>query len=247
VLHLTWDTPYINEVLIPAVISNRGLPGCKNKSAILFWDNCPAHWSGEALGKLDTCGILVIAYPPHSLHIFQVLDVLLFGILKKAKKYQRRDDTLRREVDHVLRWFRADEQATASTTIRASRLKTGLDYTLRDAAIYLIVNETKIHQCDAFREVWLFNYHPPRTSKKRAAQRWGWLNEHLLRKTEKRFINKWSTSIWRDGIPESWCDADDSVTTWLRSRSSKSAEDTKLPKLGMDQFILRVYWPAISR
>jgi hypothetical protein len=27
---------YIDEVLIPVVISNRGLPGCKNKPAILF-------------------------------------------------------------------------------------------------------------------------------------------------------------------------------------------------------------------
>jgi hypothetical protein len=55
----------------------------------------------------------------------------------------------------------------------------------------------------------------------------------------KRFLNKWSTSIrqsW-DGTPESRCDADDTVTTWIKSKSSKSAEDTKLPKLGMDQFI----------
>jgi hypothetical protein len=177
-------------VLIPAVISNRGLPGCKNKREMLFCDNCSVRCSDEVLGKLDRCGILVITYPPHISHIFQVFDVLLFGILKKAKKYQRRDDTLPREVDHVLRLFRASEQAMASTTIRASWLKTGFDYETRDAATYLIVNETKICQGDAFREVWLFNYRPPRTSKKSASQRWRWINEHPFRKTEKRFLNK---------------------------------------------------------
>jgi transposase len=181
---------YINEVLIPAVISNRGLPRCKDKPVILFCDNCSAHCSDEVLGKLAKCGILVIADPPHTSHIFQVLDVLLFGILKKAKKYQRRDDTLRREVDHVLRLFRAYEQATASTKIRAFWLKTGFDYETRDAATYLILNETKIRQGDALREVWLFDYHPLRTSKKRASQRWGWINEHLFRKTGRRFRNK---------------------------------------------------------
>jgi hypothetical protein len=69
-------------------------------------------------------------------------------------------------------------------------LKTGLNYKTRDAATYLIVNETKIRQSDPFREVWLFDYHPPRTSKKRASQGWGWINEHFFRKTEKRFLNK---------------------------------------------------------
>jgi hypothetical protein len=141
------------------------------------------------LGKLTRCWILVIPYPPDASYIFQILDVLLFGISKKAKKYQRRNDTLRREVDHVLRLFRPYEQATASTTIRASWLKTGFDYETRDAATYLIVNGTKIRQGDAFREMWLSDYHPPRISKKRVSQRWGWINEHLFRKMEKRFLN----------------------------------------------------------
>jgi hypothetical protein len=144
---------YIDEVLIPAVILDRGLPGCKDKPAILFSDNRSVHCSNELLGNLTRCGILVITYPPHTSHIFQVLDVLLFGILKKVKKYHRRDHTLRREVNHVLRLFRAYEQATASMTIKASWLKTGFDYETRDAATYLTVNETKIRQSDAFREV----------------------------------------------------------------------------------------------
>jgi hypothetical protein len=88
-------------------------------------------------------------------------------------------------VDYVLWSFRASEQGTASTTIRTSWLKTGFDYETRDAATYLIVNETKIRQGDAFRKVWLFDYYPPRTSKNRASQRWGWINEHLFRKMEK--------------------------------------------------------------
>jgi hypothetical protein len=98
--------------------------------------------------------------------------------------------TLRREVDHVRRLFCAYEQATASTTIKSSWLKTGFEYETRDATTYLIVNETKIRQADVVREVWLFDYLPPRTSKKRASQRWGWISEHLFRKTETGFLNK---------------------------------------------------------
>jgi hypothetical protein len=74
---------------------------------------------------------------------------------QKAKKYQCRDDSLRRELDHVLWLFRAYEQATASTMIRTSWMTTGFSYETRDAATYLIVNEIKFRQGDVFRELWL--------------------------------------------------------------------------------------------
>jgi hypothetical protein len=111
---------YIDEVLISVVISNCGLPGCKDKLAIPFCDNRSAHCSDEVLGKLARCWILVITCPLHTSHIFQIVDVLSLGILKKAKKYQRQNDILRREGDNVLRLFRAYGQATVSKTIRAS-------------------------------------------------------------------------------------------------------------------------------
>jgi hypothetical protein len=113
-------TKYIDEVLISAVISNRDLPGCTDKPAILFCDNCSAHCSNAVLDKMARNGILVIAHPPHTSDIFQALDVLLFGILKRAKKDQRRDETLGRGGDDTFRLFRAYEQATASTTVKAS-------------------------------------------------------------------------------------------------------------------------------
>jgi hypothetical protein len=134
--------------------------------------------------------ILVIACPPHTSHIFQALDVLLFGILKKAKKYQRRDNTLRKEMDHVLRLFRAYAQATTSTTIKASWLRTGFNYEARDAATDLIANEVKIRRGDPIREVWLFDCRPPRIPKQAASQRWKWINEYLFHQMEQRFVKK---------------------------------------------------------
>jgi hypothetical protein len=110
----------VDEVLIPAVLANRDLDGCKDKPAILFCGNCSPYRSDDVLKKLARHGILVITYPPHTSHLFQVVDVLLFGVLKRPKKYQRRDDGLHKEVDHVLRLFRAYEQATTSATIRSS-------------------------------------------------------------------------------------------------------------------------------
>lgn len=60
----------------------------------MFCGNCSARCSGDVLRKLVWYGLLVIIYPAHTSHLFQVLDVLLFGILKRARKYQRRDEKL---------------------------------------------------------------------------------------------------------------------------------------------------------
>jgi hypothetical protein len=83
---------YDDTVLIPAVESNRTLKGCNNKLAILFCDNCSAHCTEDIWKKLACHGVIVLTYPPHTSHIFQVSDVLLFGVFKPAEKHQRRDD-----------------------------------------------------------------------------------------------------------------------------------------------------------
>jgi hypothetical protein len=85
---------------------------------------------------------------------------------------------------------RAYEQATASSTIRASWRKAGFEYEKRDGATYLVVDEAKIRQAPAFREIWEFDFQPGRLSAQRMCQRWGWINEHLFRRKERRFPKK---------------------------------------------------------
>jgi hypothetical protein len=72
-------------MLIFALISNREIEGCQNKPAILSCDHCAAHCSDDLLIKLARYGILVLTYPSHTLHLFQMLYVLLFAVFKQAK------------------------------------------------------------------------------------------------------------------------------------------------------------------
>jgi hypothetical protein len=70
---------YIKEIFIPTVAATLELPGCANKPAILLCDNYASHCSEEILRELARNGIIVLTYPLHISHRFQVLDVLLFG------------------------------------------------------------------------------------------------------------------------------------------------------------------------
>jgi hypothetical protein len=74
-------------------LSSHQLPGCQGNYSIIFCDNCSCHCSHDVLRDLATHETFLMTYPPHSSHIFQVLDVLLFGRLKSAKNYLARNES----------------------------------------------------------------------------------------------------------------------------------------------------------
>jgi hypothetical protein len=78
---------HMRDVVVPTVEANRDHPGCQAKPSIIFWKCSSGHCSDDVLQELANNGSLVITYRPHPLHISQLLDVILFGRLKSAKKY----------------------------------------------------------------------------------------------------------------------------------------------------------------
>ena len=76
---------HIINKFIPQVLNDRKYCGCDTLPAILFIDNCSSQSDPDLLEILADNLILVITYPSHTSHIFQVLDLLLFGVLKVYK------------------------------------------------------------------------------------------------------------------------------------------------------------------
>jgi hypothetical protein len=110
---------YVETVFLPAVVSNRKLPGCRNKPAISFYHNCPSPCSEDMLIEFARHGVLGLSYPPHTANLFQVLNLLLFRRLKSAKKYLPRNDRAPASIDHIMRIFKAYETVTTSTMGRS--------------------------------------------------------------------------------------------------------------------------------
>jgi hypothetical protein len=167
------------------VEANRELPGCAKKPAILFCENCSAHMPAPVLQNLACHAVPLITYPPHTSDIFQVLDVLLFGLLKRSKRFQMRDDGLDAHVDHISRLVRAYETVTACTTIKAAWGKAEFEYENRSMTTYVSVNEQQIRESPDFREIWRFDYRESRLSTRRQKQERGWINKKMLCKTER--------------------------------------------------------------
>jgi hypothetical protein len=72
---------------------------------------------------------------------------------QEGKGNQRRDDKLPARVDHPLRVSRTYEQATTSTTVGASWVKTEFQYEERDNNWCLTVHEAEIPSSTGFREI----------------------------------------------------------------------------------------------
>jgi hypothetical protein len=133
---------YVETAFFPAVVANRKLPGCRNKSVVSFCDNCACHWSEDMLIEFARHGVLVLSYPPHTSNLFQLLDLLLFGRLKSAKKYLPGCDRAPTSIDHIIRMFKAYETVTTSTMVRSGWEKAGFEYAKMGKVFHLVVNNS---------------------------------------------------------------------------------------------------------
>jgi hypothetical protein len=111
---------HIEDIFFPAVEANRQLPCCQDKLCLFFGDNCSIDCIESILRRFAEKDVAVITYAPHTSHIFQVLDVLLFARLKAAKKYVPRDGTALAVINYLVRIFKAYETITTSTMVRGS-------------------------------------------------------------------------------------------------------------------------------
>jgi hypothetical protein len=51
-------------------------------------DNCSAHGRDDVIRILTKASVRVITFAPHTTQIFQVLDLTLFGVLKRRPRYE---------------------------------------------------------------------------------------------------------------------------------------------------------------
>jgi hypothetical protein len=73
--------PYLNELS-----ESEQMNACE---AILLMDNCLRHASDDVVAILTNARVRVITFAPHMTHVFQMLDVVLFGALKNVLRVSR--------------------------------------------------------------------------------------------------------------------------------------------------------------
>ena len=181
---------HIINKFIPQVENDRISCGSESLLAVLFFDNCSSHLDDELLRILAANNIIVITYPPHCSHIFQVLDLLLFGVLKIHKKHIPKDETISPKIDHLLRIFKAYEMSTCSCTVRSSFEKAGFKYFQKNGKNFMKFDRSKIENSSGFKEIWNIDYPEAKVSTRRRNQKRGWVNkEYFSFEIQRKILN----------------------------------------------------------
>jgi hypothetical protein len=86
------DKPYMNAVLFHEYISTvllshiakvRSNSGLEHEPAVLLMDKCSVRMHDDTLQELVAHRIKVVTFLPHTINIFQSLDLSLFDVFKK--------------------------------------------------------------------------------------------------------------------------------------------------------------------
>ena len=171
---------YITKVFLPYVSSQRSIDGFSNEFAVLLMDNHSTHCDPEILEILAKNRVIVITFPPHTSNIFQMLDLVIFGALKNVKKGLTPKETLNEVAALTEKIFRAYEQVTTSTNVRASFERAGIMSELDDDLRRIIFNEEKVRNSFEFLEIWNINFDESNLSQKRKNTKWGFINKEYF-------------------------------------------------------------------
>jgi len=74
---------YFLNVIVPYIRKTRIEKKLYESPALILMDNCHAHVSENIRLICTEENIRLVTYPPHTSHLFQPLDLLIFGLFKR--------------------------------------------------------------------------------------------------------------------------------------------------------------------
>jgi hypothetical protein len=160
---------YISTVFIPYVLTVRDRTGFENGTAVflLLMDSPIPHTSERVRRPLGENSIIAIIFPAHTTNLFQALDLVFFGVLKKLKASatgEFDDDCVKGQVTKLIRAY---EQTATSWTMRESFRKAGFEHDTATRSFKLRVVQERLRENPGFQEMWARHVSVQRLSVRR--------------------------------------------------------------------------------
>jgi transposase len=168
---------YIRGVFLPHLLRVRIQENLLDEDAVLLMDNCPAHVKDEVLGLLNQARVRIVTFAPHTTHLFQILDLALFGMFKRRGQYHlpfENDHGTAAFIQKVYHDFRA---TMIDTNIRAAFTHIGLSFVLVGGIMRLRFDEIILRETPGFQELWTIDFPLEKLSARRQRTPFGWINK----------------------------------------------------------------------
>jgi hypothetical protein len=172
---------YLCSVFLPHLMIPRIVKDLREEDAMLLMDNCSPHLTPAVIERLSTPRLRVVTFAPqpHTTQKFQVLDLTLFGVLKRRGQYQLpfEDDAGRprfiRKVYHDFRMM----MMMMGPNIWAAFRGIGVKYSVVDGVERVSFDEMTLRENEAFKELWDIDFPVGNLSPRRQSCKFGWINE----------------------------------------------------------------------
>jgi hypothetical protein len=171
---------YMTTVFIPYVANIRQRPEFENEPAVLLMDSALPHVSERVLRLLGENKIMAIVFPAHTTNIFQALDLVFFGALKKLKQTATGEFDDESMNDQITKLIQAYEQTATSMTIRGSFRRAGLCPDMGSRPFKLRIDEEVLKSNPGFKEIWDRNIRIEELSHRRRLHQFGLINGAFL-------------------------------------------------------------------
>jgi hypothetical protein len=145
---------YVNNIFIHYINESRESEQMNACEAVLLMDNCSPHVSDDLVAVLTNARVRVIAFAPHTTHVFQVLDVVLFGALKKRASGLEMWNEESGTVAFIIRLYDDFKQTLVEVNIWRAFSAIGFLYDITQNPYGLLFDEEKFRQNRGFQELW---------------------------------------------------------------------------------------------
>jgi hypothetical protein len=148
-----------------------------DEDAVLLMDNCPSHVE-EVSTILRDARARVITWQPHTTHVFQELDLCLFGVLKQKGQYILPFDDELTTPDFFFKIYRTFRQPLTEPNIWGAFQEAGFEFDPSTEPYRLAFNEEKCGSTAGFREIWSRGFPVENLSARRQNSMVGWIDHH---------------------------------------------------------------------
>jgi hypothetical protein len=122
--------------------------------AVLFMDNCSPHISDDIVAVLTHARMRIITFTIYTTHIFQMLDVVLFGALKKHANNIKIFDEEQPAAAFLLKVYHDFKQTKIEINLWEAFAAIGFTHDIEQSPYGLLFDEEKLRQSPGFMELW---------------------------------------------------------------------------------------------
>jgi hypothetical protein len=144
---------YIKTIFVSYLTELRDSEELEGCEAVLLIDNYLLHIADDVIAVLTSVRVRLITFTPHTTHIFQMLDVVLFGVMKKHATGLETLDEEQPAAAFLFKVYHDFKQAMIEVNIWGAFAAIGLSCDIAQNPYGLLFDKEKLRQILGFVEL----------------------------------------------------------------------------------------------